>query len=288
MFTIRYLNSFSILAVVIAFAMGAGIGSGFGYKTGSSRVEVFSQGSNSPLQLEEPAKSITGYAGSDDEQYLILSTLQERIESLELRLDSLQLQVTDVSQALSNVPTGTALPAGDQTQDLLRGELRTQLQSAGFTDSEYEVISATRNQLRLKRLQLRDKAIREGWFRTDSWSMQVRELDPDTALRRTLGDQRFDDYLVASGRNNRVRVDELMTGSAAELAGLLAGDLIHRYADARVFNSYELRRLTSDGLAGENTALTVLRDGELIDLVVPRGPLGVIISGTRAQGRSDQ
>jgi len=275
--TIRYPNGFAILAVVVAFAIGAGIGSGLGYRMGSSRIAVYTQHQDS--RQRDSMQRL--YEVVEDASISAPNEFRVRLEALESRLDSLVLRVSDVQTRTTNEVIDSekaGVTNAEQTQDKRILQLQSQLENAGFTDIEYDVISATRKRLQLESLQMRDKAIREGWFITDSWLRKAQELDPDTKLREVLGDQRFDEYLIATGRNNRVMIDELMTGSAAQQAGLLAGDLIHRYAETRVFSTTELRNLTTGGVAGENTAVTVLRNGELIDLVVPRGPLGVMIS----------
>ncbi len=254
---------------------------------GSSQIAVYSN-EVAPHQHAEFSESVPAVVPAeksdqnDAQAPFSLSTFDKKLSDIERRLASLEIDRLE-----STPPDSSESVRGPQDLPRSGDQLQNQLRRAGFSDSEVGVISATRDELRLRRLQLRDTAIREGWFRTDTWDSQVRELDSDSELRKTLGDQRFDDYLLATGRNNRVKIDELMTGSVAEQAGLLAGDLIHRYADVRVFNSSELRSLTTAGQAGASTALVVLRNGELVDLTVPRGPLGVMISGA-AINNTDQ
>jgi hypothetical protein len=261
-----------LLAVVVAFALGAGIGSGFGYQMGSNRIEVYT---GSPESQPEPPTVRLPVQTPDS----VAESLHEsRIADLERRVAMFEHALTaDTSAGESTNTEPDALEDSAVPSD--SDQLLSQLERAGFSEAEYGQIQATRDRLRLQRLQLRDKAIREGWFRSEAWSRQLEEIDPDTELRESLGDERFDEYLLATGQNNRVKVEELMAGSAAEQAGLEAGDLLYRYADVRVFSSTELRRLTTGGQAGENTAVTVLRNGELVDLSIPRGPLGVIITG---------
>lgn len=276
---VRYLNSFSLLAVVLAFSIGAGVGSGLGYRMGSSQIAVYT---NQFPHLRQGEKGERASELFTELQAQPESPVQHSVGLLHEKLSAIEQRVVSLEQerdGTTEITSQTGLVSAAQINTSGSELLLAQLQNAGFNENEVEEISAKRDQLRLKRLQLRDKAIREGWFRSESWVRQVRDLDADAEVRKTIGDQRFDDYLVATGRTNRVRIDELMTGSAASQAGLLPGDLIHRYADSRVFTGAELRGLTTGGRFGENTALTVLRNGELIDLTVPRGPLGVTISG---------
>jgi S1-C subfamily serine protease len=92
--------------------------------------------------------------------------------------------------------------------------------------------------------------------------------------------QTYDRYLAARGEANRVRVEEVMTASAAADAGLQAGDLVLRYGDTRIFAPNELVHETRTGTAGELVRLEVIRQGQRLLLDVPRGPLGLRIAAS--------
>jgi membrane-associated protease RseP (regulator of RpoE activity) len=99
-------------------------------------------------------------------------------------------------------------------------------------------------------------------------------------LRSELGDDSYDRYLFARGESNRARVREVVTGSAADQAGLNNGDIVLSYGNERVFSFRDLRRLSYDGPPGESVILEVRRsDGNVSQLVMPRGPLGLSGSG---------
>ena len=66
-----------------------------------------------------------------------------------------------------------------------------------------------------------------------------------------------------------------MSGSAAETAGIQAGDKIIRYDNERIFSWSEIRQATLAGNAGDIVAIEVERNGEHYLLNIPRGPLGV-------------
>ena len=70
-----------------------------------------------------------------------------------------------------------------------------------------------------------------------------------------------------------------MSGSAAQQAGVNAGDVISRYADITIYNVGELRAATTDGVRDEVVTLSVIRNNDELELFVPRGPLGVTVSG---------
>lgn len=89
-------------------------------------------------------------------------------------------------------------------------------------------------------------------------------------------------YLRANGRPTSVGISDVMASSPGERAGLLSGDEIVGYDGDRVFSSFELMQLTMAGGEG-NVVIDVVRDGSPMQIVVPRGPIGVEIG--RFRGR---
>ena len=80
------------------------------------------------------------------------------------------------------------------------------------------------DQYELDRLELRDMAIREGWFGDERYRDEVGRLEgrrPD--LRTEVDDDVYDRYLFAVGEDNRVRVRSAIPGSPAEAAGVGVG-----------------------------------------------------------------
>jgi C-terminal processing protease CtpA/Prc len=90
-----------------------------------------------------------------------------------------------------------------------------------------------------------------------------------------VGDEDYDNILYASGQNNRIETERVLGESTADNAGIRPGDRIISYAGKRIFDESSLITLTAGGEAGENTRVEVLRDGEIVYLIVPRGPLGI-------------
>jgi len=160
------------------------------------------------------------------------------------------------------------------------------LVAAGFPEDRVRAFKEKIDQVELDRLYLRDVAAREGWLDTP----RFREEDVDMGsvineARNELGDDFYDWLLYSTGRPNRVRVGDVIAGSAAATAGLQPGDVILGYGEQRVFNPDELRSATSGGMAGDATAISVLRDGRERQVLVPRGPLGVRIDASSEQPR---
>jgi S1-C subfamily serine protease len=136
----------------------------------------------------------------------------------------------------------------------------------------------------MARLYLRDRARREGWIGTVRFSNEVAKLEESRQdVRASLGDPGYDAYLYATGQSNRVIIREMLQGSPAKTAGLNAGDVVLRYDGKRVFTTRELQSATTGGRAGESVHVEVLRNGQRIDVYVPRGPLGVYLDSDSAK-----
>lgn len=136
----------------------------------------------------------------------------------------------------------------------------------------------------LARLELIDQASREGWRDSEEFDRQLATLEADQVdLRSELGDEGFDRYLYESGGSNRVGVGSVITGSAADQAGLQPGDRVISYADQRVFSLRELQQATRAGQRGEVVQVTVQRDGSEVVVSVPRGPLGITLQPERVE-----
>ena len=61
------------------------------------------------------------------------------------------------------------------------------------------------------------------------------------------------------------------------------GDEIVAYDGKRVFDVGELNALTLEGTPGESVVVDVRRDGQNVQLVMPRGPLGITGGGFRGR-----
>ena len=132
------------------------------------------------------------------------------------------------------------------------------------------------NRLEMERLELRDRASRQGWLDSDRFLEQLGKLEADVgALREEIGDDSYDRFLYLTGQPNRVLVASVIDDSPAQLAGMEAGDIVLDYADSRVFSFTDLRNATRGGERGESTLVRVQREEQVIDLILPRGPLGI-------------
>jgi uncharacterized membrane protein len=202
--------------------------------------------------------------------------------SAEARIADLQARIGKLERALSELDKATTSepPKPPRTPD----ERRNSLVTAGVEPALADEILWRESRLELDRLNLRDLAVREGWVGTDRYREELNQLAVgERSVREEIGDTAWDRFLYDTGADNRVSVAALIQGSVAEGAGLQPGDLVEAYAGERVFGFAELRDATTQGESGELVAIRVRRGSGVVDLWVPRGPLGVRMEMTRAK-----
>ncbi len=160
------------------------------------------------------------------------------------------------------------------------------LVAAGFHRQDVERFRARLDEIEMKRLRLRDLATREGWREAPRYMQESQALFGElVGLRAEFDESLYDWVLYSTGHPNRVAVQDIVTGSPAESAGLQPGDVIVRYDGRLVLNAGELRDATTEGRAGELVAIEVQREGEPDPrrVFVPRGPIGVSLAPATQQ-----
>ena len=146
---------------------------------------------------------------------------------------------------------------------------------AGFLPSQASMIVQRESELQMESIKARYEAEKSG----DSSEYWRNRTSSSETMRTELGDADYERYLVANGRSTNVQVSSVIESSPAQTAGLQAGDEIVRYAGERVFSMTDLTRETMNGTAGENVLVDIMRNGNPMQIVMPRGPVG--ISGGR-------
>jgi len=208
-----------------------------------------------------------------DEVATTVAVLQRKLEALEDSSDTAQSEdlsglndsavlSENLSQEVSSASAGDAPPR----QRRLR-----QFEAAGVDAGTAEQLLTRLDQQQLAELELRDEAARGGWLESDEYEERQQELEtsaPD--LQRELGDDGYDRYLFATGRANRVRVDSVINGSAAQQADVRQGDLIINYAGEQIYRINDLQAATRDGVRGEFVGLILQRGQETITQSVER------------------
>ena len=148
--------------------------------------------------------------------------------------------------------------------------------AAGFAPDRAEWINRRTQELRMQTMQSQYEARREG-------RPPPADVEAST-LRAELGDQDYERLLSAQGRPTSVNITGVLASSPAERAGLQQGDEIVSYDGKRVFDVQELNELTLGGTSGESVVVDVRRNGQTLQLVLPRGPIGVYGGGPGFRG----
>ena len=213
---------------------------------------------------------------------LDLTSVERQLATMDTNWESVQSELGQLWQrvaALEKGGRGSGASAADGAQRLpaRTPEQRHQaLLASGLMKGTASDILQRESELDILRLELKDQATREGWYRDSAYFDALRELNSEqVSLRGEVGDEIYDRYLFLTGQANRVTVDSVMIASAAEQSGLLAGDVIEVYAGSRIFNIADLTRATTAGVRDEMIAVTLRRNGAVFETWVPRGPLGV-------------
>ncbi len=218
----------------------------------------------------------------------------DRIQALEQQIRLLGDRIEELEQVVDDELTGTKDSVAtviyksstvDTPVSSLSPAITTEiLVKAGIDEARAADIVRRRNEMELKILELRERAWREGHLDRGRYARELNELrEQDIPLREEIGDDYYDSYLFASRQSNRVKVASVMLGSPAEVSGMKEGDWIIDYDNRRVFNWRELRDATSRGEPGEYVDVTVRRNGRLVNLWIPRGPLGIRMSTVRVK-----
>lgn len=202
-------------------------------------------------------------------------------KSLQKQLDKLSNQVAALGNnlhPLNEAETGDEITndeqtsAGNTAKDWFNEKA---LLDSGMSNSQAAELKAFFEQQELDRMYLRDQSIRENWDR-QKYLDEIQNITAQGEARlNQLDEADYDAYLFASGQPNRVKVTSVLESSQAGTAGIQPGDHIVRYDNERIYSGFELRTATSAGDINESVAVEVERDGEILELYLVRGPLGI-------------
>lgn len=217
----------------------------------------------------------------------------DRSRILEARIVGLEDRLRSAGAAAAAQPAAGGRPIAErfaQVRDPLRGEgppdvaaLRErqrerQLQrlvDAGFSRDRAEWIERRTEELEYQALQAQYDAQRSGRSGQAGFDVQ-------RTLRSELGDVDYERYLRGTGRPTEVQVLDVLASSAAERSGLQPGDQVVSYAGTRVFDIRDINALTREGNPGETVIMEVRRNGQTVQVQVPRGVLGMTGGALRA------
>jgi len=147
------------------------------------------------------------------------------------------------------------------------------LVAAGFPPDQAQWIVDREAELHMERLQARYEAMRGNDAQNIAFG---RGFSQDSELRAELGEADYERYLAANGRSTSVDIGNVLPNSPAQQAGIRLGDEIVRYDGERVFSMMDVAGRIMETEAEGNVVVDIVRDGVPMQLVLPRGPLGVM------------
>lgn len=155
----------------------------------------------------------------------------------------------------------------------------SRLVEIGFPPDRADWIIRREAELQMAAMQAQFEARRSG----EPLSRFDARFNSEAALRAEIGDADYEMYLEANGRSTAVVIGSVIESSPGQRAGLQSGDQIVSYDGTRVFNTWELNEQTMQGEPGQSVVVDIVRDGMPMQVVLPRGPIGV--STGRFRGR---
>lgn len=158
-------------------------------------------------------------------------------------------------------------------EEMAERQFKEKLLSAGFTPERISFLERRGEELASRRKQQEFERRRDG-HPPDRLANRYM-LDEDLDLRDEIGEEEYFRYREATDRATSVPVTGVIAGGIAETIGLKPGDEIVSYDGRHVYNYYDLEARASDTTGVGNGILQVRRDGQVFELSVPRGPIGI-------------
>ncbi len=227
---------------------------------------------NARLRALESAVNVERQARQLLEEEILI--LYEELESLES-----SRQNGEVQQAAAVPLEGTidaramrAIRESARGNRLSNTERRLNaLTEAGFSAARAEWIIQRESELRMEALRAQYDSMRS----LEPMGLMSRGANTEFMMREEIGDAQYEMYLQASNRPTAVGVGTVFESSPAQAAGFLPGDEITHYDGERIFSTFDLTRQAMQGEEGQNVVVNITRNGIPMQLVIPRGPLGI-------------
>lgn len=264
-----------VISLVVGFAAASWLASGFvsPEPVVSEPVAVASFDEAAPV-----AERIRALEQALLQEQQARKILEEEILALRAEIELEKIPVAGDDVGAQEQPAAAAMR---ETRESLRGprfgnsstEKRVErLIAAGFAPDQAEWILRRESELQMERLQARYEAMRE----SGEPEFFGRGFFPSEELRAELGDADYERYLEANGRSTSVAIGSVIPNSPAQRAGLQPGDRIVRYDGERVFSMMDVTQRIMQGEEGGNVVVDIERNGMPMQLVIRRGPLGVM------------
>ena len=270
---------FAVIASIAIFVAAFATASWIYTADSGSEVPVRSAEVNSSFDAALPMEDrIAALERAVSDEQFARQLLQEEVFYLTSELERIsddrdfeRAEETRAEQAEEDsVDSRTSRREAYRRKNSLEGRIQ-RLIDAGFLPSQASMIVQRESELQMESIKARYEAERSG-DPSEYWRSRNAS---DNILREELGDADYERYLVANNRSTNVTVSSVIESSPAQSAGLQPGDEIVRYDGERVFGMTYLMRETMDGTAGQNVVVDIMRNGTPMQIVLPRGPVGI-------------
>lgn len=266
-----------IIAVLISLVVGFAAASWIALDTGTPSPPAAGGGTPAGVSFDADA--------SVEQRILALEQAVSDERQARQLLQEEVLILTDELERLSPPPQrGGAVESGGERLESAQADPAERLRrrdstesridrlvEAGFEPAYAEWLVQRESELQMEALQARYDAERKG----EDYDYFSSRNAANQQLREELGDAEYERYLVANGRPTSVAISSVMASSPAQSAGLRVGDEIVRYDGERIFSMSDLSRVTMEGEPGVSVVLDIVRDGAPMQVVLPRGPVGI-------------
>jgi hypothetical protein len=200
--------------------------------------------------------------------------LEDELKSVYAELDRLEAGGTGEARPPRN--EDARAPAGSGRTARIRlsaspADRAKALVDGGFSQDRADWLVKRESELQMQAMQAVFEARRNG----EPFDPSAPGMNPQATLRAEIGDSEYEKYLQATGRPTSVDVGTVLESSPAQRAGLQPGDKITAYDGKRVFNYWDLNEATLQGDSGSSIVVDIERDGVPMQIVMPRGPIGV-------------
>ena len=272
----------TIIAVIVSLAAGFAVGAWTMLDEPPSDVRTDTASTfDTDAPLESRIAALETVVSDEREARLVLeeqlNDLYAELEQFDSpEMNELLNTLAESSQAREQARQQRAARRDRSGQMQDREDMRVgQLVAGGFTEGRARQILEFEEEILMAGLQAEFEARQNG----ENFNPWDRALGSQAGLRERLGDADYEKYLAAQGGPTSVTVREVIGSSPANRAGLRPGDQILSYDGKRIFTMNELRSMAFDGDPGEDVIVDIERNGQRMQLVLPRGPMGITGSG---------
>jgi C-terminal processing protease CtpA/Prc len=213
-----------------------------------------------------------------------IDTLQLKVEELEKQINALQKNQEKLAENNTHSSGNQPNNKNTQTKTPSGSPNKKNMIASGVNPDMADDILRRISQQDYRRLELQNLIRHADPATRREYRNELRELNKNKlSLRSEIGEDSYDRYLFVSGRNNRVKVRSVMTGSPAESSGLLADDVILSYNDQKILSWPDIRAATMQAEIGSYINIEILRDGTVMNMTIPGGTLGVQLDALQVE-----